>query len=126
MTAASTPIRSAWALLFALLLSLRLIGSAGYMPEVDHGSLKIVVCPGADLNAPLALGSMYHRGHMQHRHAPCPYAAASALGAVGSDWAPRVAIVVFAAALLLGRTLLFIERQSRRDRPPAIGPPIPA
>ena len=83
MRAASSSIRFAWALLFALMLSLRLLGSAGYMPALDHGSLTIVVCPDADLNAPLALGTMpmpmhHHHGHMRHDHNVCPYAAAAA------------------------------------------------
>ena len=126
MRAASTSIRFAWGFAFALLLSLRLIGSAGYMPTGDHGSLTIVVCPGADLDAPLSLGTMQHHGHMHHRHATCPYAAAASLGAVGNDWTPLLAATFFAIALLLGQTFLFVERQSNRERPPAIGPPIPA
>lgn len=126
MRAAPTSIRFGWAMLFALLLSLRMVGSAGYMPAIDHGSLTIVACPDADLNAPLAVGTMHHRGHMQHRHVVCPYAAAAALGAVGNDWIPLLAAILFAIALLLGRTFLFVERQSTRERPPAIGPPIPA
>ncbi|HEX5257488.1 MAG TPA: hypothetical protein VFW35_01765 [Sphingomicrobium sp.] len=124
MRAAANPVRSAWALLFALMLSLRLLGSAGVMPVLDHGSLTIEACPDADLNAPLALGTMHHHGHMRHNHAPCPYAAAAALAATGPEWTPLVAILVFGAALLLGRMLPFMERQSTRDRPPAIGPPI--
>jgi hypothetical protein len=126
MRARSTSIRFAWAALFALLLSLRLIGSAGYMPAIEHGALTIVACPDADLNAPLGIGSISHHGHMQHRHATCPYAAAAALGAVGNDWTPLIGVMFFAVALLLGRTFLFVERQSGRERPPAIGPPIPA
>jgi len=118
--------RFGWALLFALLLSLRLVGSAGYMPALDHGSLTLVVCPGADLNAPLSLGAMHHHGHMKHKHATCPYAAAAALGAVGNDWTPQLSAIFFAAALPLGRAFLFVERQSSREHPPAIGPPIPA
>jgi hypothetical protein len=126
MRAASTSIRFGWALLFAVLLSLRLIGSAGYMPAIDHGSVTIVVCPDADLNAPLAVGAMHHHAPMRHSHNPCPYAAASALGAVGNDWTPLIAGVVFAVALLLGTTFLFVDRRSTRGRPPAIGPPIAA
>ena len=126
MKAASTSIRFGWALLFALLLSLRLIGSAGYMPAADHGSLTIVSCPDADLNAPFAMGAMHHHGDMQHKHARCPYAAAAALGAVGNGWTPLIAATLFAVALILGRTFLFVERQTCRERPPAIGPPVPA
>jgi DUF2946 family protein len=125
MRAAPSPIRFAWAALFALLLALRLIGSAGYMPGVEHGRVTIIVCPGADVNAPLALGTAdHHRGHGGHHHSTCPYAAAAALGAIGPDWTPLLAITVFAVALLIGRRFLFLERNATRDRPPAIGPPI--
>jgi hypothetical protein len=126
MRAAANPARSAWALLFALMLSLRLIGSAGYMPVLDHGSLTLMVCPDAELNAPLAIGTMHHHGHMQHGHNPCPYAAAAALGATDSRFTPLVAILLVGMALLLGRAFDFIERQNGRERPPAIGPPLPA
>jgi hypothetical protein len=127
MRAASSSIRFASAALLALLLALRLIGSTGYMPSVEQGRLTIIACPGADANAPLALGmAHHHRGHAGHEHNPCPYAAAGALGAVGPDWAPLLGAVFFGIVLLLGRTFLFIEREATRDRPPAIGPPIPA
>lgn len=125
MRAAPNPVRSAWAL-FALMLSLRLLGSAGYMPALDHGSLTLVACPDAELSAPLSIPAMHHHGHMQHSHAPCPFAAAAALGAVGNDWTPVFAAILFSAALLLGRTFRVAERQSSRDRPPATGPPIAA
>ena len=126
MKAAANPVRSAWALLFALMLSLRLLGSAGYMPALDHGAPTLIACPDAELNAPLAIGTMHHHGHMQHSHEPCPYAAAAALGATNDAFVPMVAMLIVGMALLLGRTFAFVERQNRRDRPPAIGPPIPA
>jgi hypothetical protein len=126
MRAAANPVRSAWALLFALMLSLRLLGSAGYMPAVDHGSLTLIACPDAELNAPLALAAMHHHGHMQHDHSICPYAAAAGIGATDAVFVPLVAILLVGMALLLGRASLFVQRLNRRERPPAIGPPIPA
>jgi hypothetical protein len=127
MSTAPSPIRFASAAVLALLLALRLIGATGYMPGIEQGRLAIVVCPGADVNAPLALGiAHHHRGHAGHEHNLCPYAAAGALGAIAGDRAPLLGAIFFVAALLLGRTFLFAERQNRRDRPPPIGPPIPA
>lgn len=126
MRAAPSPIRFAWAALLALLLGLRLIGATGYMPSVEQGRLTIIACPGADMNAPLALGMGHHHGHMGHQHQLCPYAAAGALGAVGPDWAPLIGPVPVAVALIPARTLLSVVRQATRDRPPAIGPPLPA
>lgn len=126
MRAAAHPVRSAWALLFALMLSLRLLGSAGYMPALDHGSLALVACPDAELNAPFALPGMHHHGHMQHGRSICPYAAAAALGATENPFVPLIAILLVGMAVLLGRRFTFIQRQNGRDRPPAIGPPLPA
>lgn len=126
MRAVSTSVRFAWAALLALLLALRTIGGAGYMPALDHGRPSIMICPGADLDAPLSLGTMHHHGRMQHKHATCPYAAAAALGALTNDWVPLLAAVLLAVVPLLGRTFLFLDLQSRRERPPAIGPPVPA
>lgn len=129
MRAASTPIRLGWAALFALLLALRTMGATGYMPAVEQGRLTIIVCPSADLNAPLALGSVHrhHHGRTDHQHPQCPYAAAASLGALGNDWTPLLAAMLFAAALLLlGPSPASVYRQSRRERPPTRGPPIPA
>jgi hypothetical protein len=127
MRTAASPIRLAWAAAFALLLSLRLLGSAGYMPAVEHGWLTIVACPDADVNAPLAIGSGHHHHHgSKHKHGTCPYAEASALGALAADFTSLIAVLVFAVALLLGRSFAFFERQRTREWPPAIGPPIPA
>ena len=126
MRAAAHPVRSAWAVLFALMLSLRLLGSAGYMPALDHGSLTLVACPDAALSAPFAIPGMHHHGQMHHDHSICPYAAAAALGATENPFVPLVPILLVAMVLLLGRGFTFIERQNHRDRPPAIGPPLPA
>lgn len=108
------------------MLSLRLLGAAGYMPALEHGSLTLMVCPDAELNAPLAIGTMHHHGQMPQDHNPCPYAAAAALGATDHLFVPVLAILLVGIALLLGRAFAFVEPQNGRERPPAIGPPLPA
>lgn len=126
MRAAPTSIRFTWAALFALLLGLRCLAPAGFMPAFDHGAVTIVACPDAD---GAALPMMHHHHNPADHsmaHQPCPYAAVSSLGAVGPDWAPIVfAPMFFAVALVLGRTFLFVERPNSGERPPAIGPPFP-
>jgi hypothetical protein len=108
----------------ALLLALRSLAPAGFMPDFENGAVTIVICPDA---APVAAHHHHGSGDHKGQHQLCPYAAASALGALGPDWPPLLpAVLVFAAALLLGRTFLFIEQHSRRERPPLRGPPIPA
>ena len=127
MTTAARPIRFAWAAALALLLSLRLLGSAGYMPALEHGALTIIACPDAELSAPFTIPAGHHHHHgAKHNHGTCPYAEASALGALAADFTPLLAVVIFAVALLLGCSFVFFERQRTRERPPAIGPPIPA
>lgn len=127
MRAAPISSRFTWAVLFALLLGLRCLAPAGFMPAFDHGVVTIVACPDAGGGT---LPMMHHHLDPAHRsiaHQPCPYAAASSVGAVGPDWAPIVfAPMVFAVSLVLGRTFPFIERHLSGERPPAIGPPIPA
>lgn len=68
----------------------------------------------------------HHHGSLNHEHQQCPYASASALGAVGADFTPLIDVLIFAAALLFGRSFLFLERNSSQRRPPTRGPPIPA
>ena len=124
MRTAQLSIRLAYAVLLALLLAQRSLAPAGFMPAFDHGAVTISLCPDATLVMPAM-----HRHPANHNfaHQPCPYASASALGALGPDWTPMLlSVAFFAAALLLGRTYLFVARHSRRDRPPLRGPPIPA
>ena len=125
MRAASHPVRLAWAAIFALLLAVRLLAPAGFMPAFDHGSVTIIACPDADSLVP---ATHHHHHPVDHSasHHPCPYASASGLGALGPDWAPLHLGTLFAAAILVGRAFLFIDRQMDWERPFAIGPPVPA
>ena len=127
MRAASASTRFALAAIFALLLALRSLAPAGFMPSFELGAVTIVACPDADRGSAPAMHD--HHGHADHglAHHACPYASASSLGALGPDWTPIVtALIFFAAALLLGRTFLFVARHGARERPPLRGPPIPA
>jgi hypothetical protein len=111
-------------MLAALLLALRCLAPAGFMPAFDHGVVTIVACPDADGAVP---SGMHHGGDHKSLHQPCPYASAASLGALGPDWTPLLQVLIFAVALLLlGRTFLFVERHATRDRPPLRGPPLPA
>ena len=125
MRAAQIPTRFAVAALFALLLGVRSLAPAGFMPAFDRGSVTIVACP--DANAPV-VSMAHHRHPADHKfhHEPCPYAAASALGALGNGLAPVLAALLFGAVLAIGCAFMFVERQGRRERPPTRAPPIPA
>jgi hypothetical protein len=121
----SMTIRMGWAALFALVLALRLLTPAGFMPAFDHGAMTIVPCPDAD-GAPII--TTHHHGHgktPQHFHQPCPYVAGSAPGLAGADFVALGALLVVAAVLLLGRRFFFLGSRAH-DRPPLRGPPLPA
>ena len=122
---ATTQQRTAWAVLLALILALRLLAPAGFMPAFDHGAVTIVACPDADGGA-LASLAHHHHGGPKALHQPCPYAAGSGLGALAAEFAPLLDVLLFAPALLLGSTFRFIERNSSRERPPTRASPIPA
>ena len=111
--------------MLALVLALRLLTPAGFMPAFDRGAVTIVACPDADGGSSVS-PVHHHHGGSKVPHQPCPYAAASGLGALGSDFGSLLAILILVPALLLGRTLLFLDRQSARLRPPTRAPPIPA
>lgn len=125
MRAATVSVRTLWAALFALLLAVRLLSPAGFMPAFEQGSVSIVACPDADFGA-AAAPSMHHQHNKAKHQQPCPYASATSLGALGDDFSVLVGILTLAIALLLGRTLLFVDRQSAHLRPPLRGPPLPA
>jgi hypothetical protein len=128
MTGYSAFHRSAAAALVALLLGLRLLGATGYMPAIEHGAVTIIVCPDADVDAPLAVDFVHHHdGRSKHKHGgTCPYASASSMGVLGPQFAGLIAVSFFATALLVGRTFLFLQRSRVRERPPLRGPPLPA
>lgn len=111
--------------MLALMLALRLLTPAGFMPAFDRGAVTIVACLDAD-GGPSAGAVHHHHGGSKAVHETCPYAAAAGLGGLAADFAPILALLILAPALLLGRTFQFIERQATRLRPPSRAPPIPA
>jgi hypothetical protein len=126
MRTAPAPARSIFAVLLALLMAVRLLAPAGFMPSFDHGAVTIVACPDAEPGV-LAPMNAHHHGHSKIVHQPCPYAAASGVGSLAGETALLLGVLVLAgAALLLGRTFLFVERNRTHERPPLRGPPLPA
>jgi len=114
--------------MLTLALALSLLGAVGYMPAFEHGAATIIVCPDADADAPLAINvTHHHRGDSKHKHGgQCPYASASAPGALGAELGTLLGVLIFAAALLLGRPSLFLERNRFCEHPPSRAPPLPA
>jgi hypothetical protein len=125
LRSAATP-RFAWAALLVAILALRLVTPVGFMPAFDHGAVTIVACTDADGGAPVNLPHHHHHGGPKTLHQPCPFAAGLGLGALAADFFPLLEVLIFTAALLLGRTFLFLERHGARERPPTRAPPFPA
>jgi len=125
------PVRRSSALLrvlfggwLGLLLALRLLNPAGFMPSFDQGAVTIVNCP--DFNPPL-LGHMGHHHHGKTKvHSTCPYASASPLGATDLGGFILAAVLLVGAALLLGRAFGYVAADRRYRRPPLRGPPVSA
>jgi hypothetical protein len=109
----------------ALLLALRLLNPAGFMPSFDGGAVTIVACPDG---APAAgMAGHDHRDHSNAKlHQTCPYASASAVGGLINDVPLLAALSIVGLALLLGRSFSFVDKQRAHERPPQRGPPIPA
>jgi hypothetical protein len=121
MKAAPTSMRIAWAALFALMLAARSLAPAGFMPAFAQVGVTIVACPDAPGAPP-----MHPHGEHKQFHQPCPYAAASALGALASDWMSLLAVVLFTALLLASPPPARFVAHAVRERPPSRGPPLPA
>jgi hypothetical protein len=124
MRTAPTLARTFFAVTFALLLAIRLLTPSGFMPAFDHGAVTIVVCPDGDLAG--AAIDQHHQEHSKRFHQPCPYAPASGAGSIAVDTAPLMDVLMISAALLLGRTFLFLKPSRAYERPPLRGPPLPA
>src|SRR6185503_5519177 len=131
MGTARSPMRLAWATLLALLLAVRIIASAGYMPSLEHGRLSLMLCPDGEWTAPAtampAMAGMGHdHGSSQAHHQQCPYAVAAAIPFASGDSAPLLPLPLLVFAILGAAFLAPLARRSRFERPFSTGPPIPA
>jgi UDP-N-acetylmuramyl pentapeptide phosphotransferase/UDP-N-acetylglucosamine-1-phosphate transferase len=120
MTGSSALSRSAAAALL-LLLAVRLLSPAGFMPVFDHGSVVIVACPDSG-PVPTPMAHHHHHGDSKlQQH--CPYAAGTA-PANAAELALIVVALLVAAALVCGRPFESFQRLRLHDHPPARGPPL--
>lgn len=110
-------------MLLALLLALRLLSPAGFMPQFEHGSVTIVACPDFDPPPPpMAMPGHHHHDPNKH-HQTCPYAAGAAAAAL-PDFAILATLILTASALLVGQPFRFLERHRPREVPSARAPPL--
>src|SRR5437868_3690955 len=117
--------RSAWAAMLALVLALRLMTPAGFMPSFDHGQVTVVPCDGI-VAAPPPM-KMAHGSH-QHGtagHQTCPYAAGASPALLPLDSFAGIEPPLISATAVMAFAAAFVLR-SRQDRPPSTGPPTAA
>src|SRR3954451_6220498 len=100
MNALSATARSAAAALLVLLLAVRMLSPAGFMPAFDRGTITIVACPDYEAADP-PMAHHHHNGGKKH-HQPCPYAAGAA-AATMANFVLLPAASLFAADLPVGR-----------------------
>lgn len=109
---------------FALLVAMRLLTPAGFMPDWGGSQFRVSLC--GDFGSQIAAPG--HRGHdktekTNHRQ-PCPYAAASALPFLD---APEPVIPLPADLRSLspsGTHLVYIIPRRKIERPPSRAPPV--
>ena len=128
MSTAKSSAKLVWTALLALLLGLRLVASAGYMPSVDKGRLTLMLCPDGEWTAPApAMAGMAHDHGSNHaHHQQCPYSLAAATPVASGDSAPLLPLPLLVFGLLGTVVLVPLACRSRFDRPFSTGPPIPA
>jgi hypothetical protein len=111
----------------ALVLTMRLLTPAGFMPALDGGRLEVVACPGGDSTPMRAMAGMHHdHGKTGKVCQSCPHATASGAGLIDGAPLALAGSSFLAVPPLLGRAILLPARSSDHDRPPSIGPPLPA
>ena len=121
-----------WTLVLVLILAMRLIAPAGFMPDGSESRFAISICHAGGASAPVAtlhIAPTDQKGHDTPRkgaaadHQPCGYAAAASLGLIGGDPPTFVPATARAAAFIpVGRWTAPL-RQRLRERPPLRGPP---
>jgi hypothetical protein len=114
--------RALWALLCLAALALRLGIPTGFMPGVEHGRLTIVECPGSNPLPPM--GGMHHSSGKASQ--TCPYATATGAAVAGEQPKMPLQPLVAPVPFPLGVEQVLVIPRGQHDRPPAIGPPIPA
>jgi len=121
--------RSAWAAMLALVLALRVLTPAGFMPSFEQGRIAVVPCDGIVAAPPpmkMAHGGQ-HDGHQHGKagHQPCPYAAGASPALLPIDSFVETDLPLVSVIAGTAFAAVFVLR-SRQDRPPSTGPPAAA
>ena len=115
--------RLPWLAAAFVLLAMRLLSPAGFMPDWKGPAFALQLCDGV-----VAAPAIRHHGQHNHQpapahHQPCPFAVAAAHAGVAPADAVRVDPPAEAEALPPTFAIPAAQRQEHRDRPRARGPP---
>ena len=114
----------AWAMLGAILM--RVLVPVGYMPAADSTKLLLQICAAGQEYLTLTIA---HKGEPAPIKAkgdmPCVFAGAQAVGLLSQYDDVALLPVIYAAQLILGRTLFDITpNRLAAPPPPALAPPV--
>jgi hypothetical protein len=124
MRTAPTQFRAVWAMMLALVLAMRLVTPAGFMPSFGGGRLTVVECPGS---GPMPMMPMSGMDHNQKKLCQsCPHATATGAGLVDAQPLLLTATTFATVSHSIASAFALSLRRGQHERPPAIGPPIPA
>ena len=116
--------RACWAVVFALLILMRLLTPQGFMPVVEAGHVTVTLCEDAGGE----IGATAHHGHAKkdkarHRQS-CPYAAAAAQTLVDPPTTTIPLPLAFGSAENHSGLLAHVAVQQKIQRPPSRAPPV--
>ncbi len=127
------PHRGGWLRFCLVVLALRLLVPAGYMPAIDAGGIAIVACPDGVAPAPPVMaahadrhGSRHHdddRGKHHGAGQVCAFAGLSAPLLAGADPVLLAAALAWVAAAALAFPRRHLARAAPYLRPPSHAPP---
>lgn len=124
MRTAPNQFRAVWAMMLALVLAMRLVTPAGFMPSFNQGRLTVVECPGS---GPMPMMPMSGMDHSQKKVCQsCPHATATGAGLVDGQPLLLAATTFATVSHSIASAFALSLRRGQHERPPAIGPPIPA
>ena len=126
-TSAGLP-RFACGAFLALFLTMRVLISTGYMPELERGHFALILCPDGAWTAPeppMQRMDGEHGSNAAH-HERCSYAAAAAMPFASGDSAPLLTLLILTFSVLMLFAPPAFARSCRFERPHSRGPPLPA
>ena len=101
----------------------------GYMPMVEHGAIRVMICPGTqDASSMAAMpGTAHHDGEQSKpgHEMPCGFSGLTFTATSTADAVVLTLAIIFAMLLTARRVVPVPAARRASLRPPPRGPPIP-